>query len=466
MTSFQELSFEALEYALPGRVSTAGDLRYGEAVAIWNGAIARKPAVVAHCQDAEDVRRVLGFAREHGVEVSVRGGGHNVAGHALTHGGVVIDLSLQRKIQIDPERRRVRCGGGTRWSELDAACQQHGLAVTGSMISHAGVAGVTLGGGLGWLHSKLGLSSDNLVSVEIVTAEGRVLRASEREHAELFWAVRGGGGNFGVVTDLEFKLAQVGPVVQLGAFFYEAERGGAALRFANQLTAELAEDTSILLCGLSAPAAPFVTRAYHGRTVFGIIIVGFGTAESHARIVDKVRSAVPPLFEQIAPIAYTALQTMFDASAPWGVHAYEKGLYLESLSDAAIAVIARHLPRKGSPLSWMPIQVLGGRYASIAEEATAFGGKRSTRFALSICALTQDPSLLEAEVAWVRAFWSELAPLADNEGGYVSSIAEPDLARVRASYGEAKYARLAAIKAKYDPRNMFHLNANIVAARE
>jgi FAD/FMN-containing dehydrogenase len=373
----------------------------------------------------------------------------------------MIDLSTQRSVTVDPGQRRARCGGGTRWAELDAACQQHGLAVTGGMISHTGVAGLTLGGGLGWLHTKLGLSCDNLASVEIATADGRILRASEREHAELFWALRGGGGNFGVVTEFEFKLSPIGPIVQLGAFFYELERGKDMFRLANQLTRELDDDTSVFLCGLDAPPAPFVPAAHHGRSCYAILMVGLGAAEAHARLVDNIRGALAPLFELVTPIPYTALQTMFDASAPWGIHAYEKAVYLDDLSDAAIDVIVRQFPRKRSPLSFMPVLVLGGQYARVSEAAVAFGGKRSTRFAVNITGMTQDPAAFEAEVAWAREFWSELVTHADDVGSYVNYIVEPDQERVRASYGEAKYARLAAIKAEYDPHNVFHLNANI-----
>lgn len=456
-----ELSFEKLETALPGKVSHAGDARYLEAVSIWNGAITRKPRLVAHCENAEDVRRVLGLAIEHRVEVSVRGGGHNFAGNALSEGGITIDLSPLRTVTVDADNRRARCGGGTRWAELDAACQAHGLAVTGGMISHTGVAGLTLGGGLGWLHNKLGLACDNLVSVEIVTADGRILRASEREHADLFWALRGGGGNFGVVTEFEFQLAPIGPIVQLGAFFYEVERGKEALRFANQVTRELGDDFGVFILGLDAPHAPFVPAQHHGQTVFGIVIVGLGADAAHERLVEKIRGTLAPLFELVTALPYTALQSMFDASAPWGVQGYEKSLYLDNLSDKAIDVIVKHFPRKQSPLSFMPIQMLGGKYARTPEDAVAFGGRRSMRYMVAISAMTLDPAQFESERAWARAFWAELVTHAQDEGSYVNNIVEPDQARVRASYGVAKYERLAAIKAKYDPQNIFHLNANI-----
>jgi FAD/FMN-containing dehydrogenase len=456
-----ELSFEKLEAALPGKVSRAGDARYAEAVAIWNGAIARRPRLVAHCENAEDVRRVLGLAVEHNVEVSVRGGGHNFAGSALTEGGITIDLSPQRSVIVDAKRQRARCGGGTRWSELDAACQAHGLAVTGGVISHTGVGGLTLGGGVGWLNTKLGLSCDNLLSAEVVTADGRILRASERENADLFWALRGGGGNFGVVTEFEFQLAPIGPIVQLGAFFYEVERGRDMLRFANQLVRELDDDTSPYLLGLDAPPAPFVPAQYHGKTVFGLVLVGLGAPAAHARWVEKVRATHAPLFELVTPIPYLGLQSMFDASAPWGVHGYERSVSLDNLSDAAIDVIIAHLPRRQSPLSFLPIQVLGGKYARASQDSVAFGGRRSTRFLVTISGLTQDPAQLAGETEWVRALWTELVKHAEDEGSYVNNIFEPDHDRVRAAYGAAKYERLAAIKAKYDPKNVFHLNPNI-----
>lgn len=454
-------SFEQLERMLPKGVSRSGDARYAEAVAIWNGAIARRPAAVAHCNNAEDVQRALLFAREHHIELSVRGGGHNFAGNALCDGGLMIDLSPQRDVMVDVARRRARCGGGTRWSELDAACQAHGLAVTGGMISHTGVAGLTLGGGLGWLHGKMGLACDNLVSVEIVTADGQILRASESAHAELFWGLRGGGGNFGVVTEFEFELMPVGPTVQLGAFFYELERAKQMLRLSNEITRGLDDDWGAFLCGMSAPPAPFVPVQHQGRLCFALVLAGLRDEQAHAPLFDHIRKTLPPLFELVTPIPYVQLQSMFDASAPWGVHAYEKAVYLDELTDPAIDAIISHFPRKQSALSFLPIIVMGGEYARIPEDAVAFGGKRSTRFAVNITAMTHDPAQLEAEVAWARACWSELAKHASSTGSYVNYIVEQDTARVRASYGEAKYARLSALKAKYDPANIFHMNANI-----
>jgi FAD/FMN-containing dehydrogenase len=455
------LDFEALQRALPGQVSRDGDARYVDAVSLWNGSITQRPAAVAHCRDARDVARAITFAREAGAELSVRGGGHNFAGTALCEGGLTIDLSPQREVRVDPRLRRARCGGGTRWSELDAACQQHGLAVTGGMISHTGVGGLTLGGGVGWLHSRVGLSCDNLVSAELVTASGRILRASESEHPELFWALRGGGGNFGVVTEFEFQLSPLGPLVQVGLFFFGLEQGALLLRFVNAFTRTLDGDSGVFVAGLNAPPAPFVPEREQGKACYVLAIAGYAGEQAHARQCEVVRAAVRPSFELVAPMPYVELQKLFDASAPWGTLAYEKAVYLEELSAGAIDVITTQLPKKSSPQSFLPMLVLGGAYARAREDAVAFGGKRSTRFIVNCTALTTDPAQFEAEKAWARSFWSELVPYAQGVAGYVNYQVEADEARVRASYGSDKYARLSRIKTEYDPDNVFHRNANI-----
>ncbi|MET0387007.1 MAG: FAD-binding oxidoreductase [Polyangiales bacterium] len=462
--STHKVDYTALERALTGQVSYPGDARYNDAVSLWNGAIKRRPAAVAHCRDAVEVSSAIMFAKDSGCELSIRGGGHNPAGNALSPGGLTIDLSAMREVKVDPGRRRARCGGGARWLELDAACQEHGLAVTGGMISHTGVAGLTLGGGVGWLHAKAGLSCDNLISAQVVTSDGVVVRATESEHTDLFWALRGGGGNFGVVTELEFRLTQVGPVVQLGAFFYRPDKAAAMLRFANELTRTLDDDFGVFIAALNAPAAPFVPPEWQQQLCYVLAVVGFGEPELHAHAVQAIRKAVPPTFELVTPIPYVELQRMFDASAPWGIHAYEKGLYLEELTDEVIEVITRNVLQKPTAQSFVPILALRGAYARAGEGSVAFGGRRSHRYSVNISGLTHDPAQLEPAVAWTRAFWSELVSHADGIGSYVNFIFEPDEARVRASYGPAKYERLAAVKAKYDPGNLFHLNANIKPA--
>jgi FAD/FMN-containing dehydrogenase len=464
MAQVLESQLRAFQRVFTGKVITPDDQEYETARSVWNGAIDRRPALIARCSVPAEVVQAIRFGRDQRLEISVRGGGHNFAGSAVCDDGLMIDLSAMRQVVVDPSARRAVVGGGATWGDLDAASQEHGLAVTGGFISHTGVGGLTLGGGIGWLTSRVGLSSDNLLSAQVVTADGRVLTASPREHPDLFWAIRGGGGNFGVITSFEFQLHPVGPLVNLGLFFWGADQGEAALRFIRDFVTTLPDDAASFIAGLSAPPAPFVPSEYHFRPGFALIVVGFGTAEEHENLVKPVRAARGQLFEFVTPMPYTQLQQMFDEANPWGILGYEKALYLDELSDDAIRVMAEYLPRKASPLSFTPVFVLSGAYRRFPENASAFGGSRSARFAFNIAAICPAPDLLEADRAWVRSFWQALRPYASGAGSYVNFMNEYEEDRVRASYGSTKYERLARIKSEYDPDNVFHLNVNIKPA--
>jgi FAD/FMN-containing dehydrogenase len=450
----------ALQRQMQGIVAVAGDEVYANARAIWNGAIDRYPAVVASCTSGTDVAAALAFAQEHRLEVSVRGGGHNYAGHAVCEGGLMIDLTPMKAVTVDLAARRASCGGGTTWAELDAATQEHGLALPGGFVSHTGVAGLTLGGGFGWLSRMAGLSCDNLVGAEVVLTDGTIVTLPSAEHDDLLWALRGGGGNFGVVTRFEFSLVPVGPLVHLALFFVAPEDGGALLRFTRDYVEDLPDDCGVFLVGLSAPPEPFVPEAHHLAPKYALAVVGFGTAEEHARLAAPAREALPVEFELVTPLPYTALQQMFDAVVPWGSLAYEKAVYLDELTDGAIEVVLEHQPKKTHVLSLLPIFVLGGAFERVADDATAFGGRRSARYMINIAACCDTQASYEADRAWVRAFWADLVQHAPDQATYVNYISEPDEERVRASYG-TKYDRLTRIKARYDPGNVLHLNANI-----
>jgi FAD/FMN-containing dehydrogenase len=464
MTPVLESRLRAFQHDFTGKVITPDDPEYDTARSVWNGAIDRRPAVIARCSVPAEVVQAIRFGREQALEISVRGGGHNFAGSAVCDDGLMIDLSAMRQVVVNPSTRQAVAGGGATWGDLDAASQEHGLAVTGGFISHTGVGGLTLGGGIGWLTSRAGLSADNLLSAQVVTADQRVLTASPREHPDLFWAIRGGGGNFGVVTAFEFKLHPAGPLVNLGLFFWGVDHGETALRFARDYVKTLPEDAASFIAGLSAPPAHFVPNAYHHLPGFALVVVSFGSAQEHERLVQPVRDASGQLFELVTPMPYTQLQKMFDESNPWGILGYEKALYLDDLTDDAIRVMTEYLPRKVSPLSFTPVFVLGGAYRRFPEEASAFGGSRSARFAVNIAAICPSPDLLEADRAWVRSFWQALRPYASGAGSYVNFMTEYEEDRVRASYGSTKYERLARMKAEYDPGNIFHLNVNIKPA--
>ncbi|MGQ0717951.1 MAG: FAD-binding oxidoreductase [Pseudonocardiales bacterium] len=443
-----------------------GDADYHSARLIWNGDIDRHPAVIARCRTQQDVATAVAFAQREGLEIAVRGGGHGYSGLAVCEGGLMIDLSGMRDVVVDPEGRRAAVGGGASLADLDAATQAHGLAVTGGVVSHTGVAGLTLGGGMGWLTRKLGLAIDNLAAAEVVLADGRWLRASADSHPDLFWALRGGGGNFGVVTSFEFRLHPVGPEVHFALLFWSLDQGHDALRTAREAIPALPENTAPLFCvALNAPPAPFVPEQHHFAPGYALLLVGFGSAEDHAQAVAPIRAACPPLFEFITPISYTALQQMFDDSAfPWGIRAYSKALYLDELSDEAINVLVDQATDKTSPMSFMPIFRLDGAFTQIGEQDTAFGGTRTPQYAVNIEAISPEPAALAADRNWARSVWDALRPFAASPGGYINWLAEQDDDRVRATYGPTKYDRLALIKTQYDPGNIFHRNANITPA--
>jgi FAD/FMN-containing dehydrogenase len=464
MVSLSDSALDSLRKQFAGELLVSGDAGYDEARALWNGDIDRRPALIAKASSSDDVAAAIKFGREHALEIAVRGGGHSFAGHGVVDDGLMIDLSPMRAVTVDPGARRARCGGGATWAELDGATQEHGLAVPGGVVSHTGVAGLSLGGGIGWLSRKHGLSCDNLVSARVVTADGRIVNASATENPDLHWALRGGGGNFGVVTEFEFEVHPVGPLVNAGLFFWSVDIGVEALQHIRAIAASLPATAGAQLIGLNAPPLPFVPEQHHFAPGYVLAVVGWDTPEEHAAMVQPIREQLAPLWEFVTPIPYAVLQQMIDDSAPWGILAYEKACYLDELSDGAIAVIAEHFPRKASPMSIMPIFPMGGAYHDVADDDTAFGGSRASKWLVNIAASAPDPELLATDRAWVRSFWDALQPYASGSGSYVNFLNDGDEDRVRASYGAAKYDRLARIKAEYDPENVFHKNANIKPA--
>lgn len=438
-----------------------GDEGYDEARSVWNGGVDHRPAAIARCTSPADVAAALAHARQTGLEVGVRGGGHNYSGAAVPDGGLTIDLAGMRGVTVDPLARRARCGGGAVQADLDAATQAHGLAVTGGTISHTGVGGLTLGGGMGWLTRRCGLAVDNLVSAQVVLADGRCVRAAPDSHPDLFWALTGGGGNFGVVTEFEFRLHRVGPVVHLGLLFWELDRGAAAFRTARDTVEVLPRDAGGQIVALNAPPAPFVPAEHHHVPGVALLVVGFSSAQAHAALLAEPRRRLAPLFELVTGITYTGLQQMLDDAAPPGVHAYNKALYLDELCDQAIDVVVERLPGKSSPMSLLPIFSLGGAFADRGDDDTAFGGRRSSRYAFNMDAVAPDAETMAVDRGWVRSLWTALRPFAAGPGSYVNFMTDVEPDRVRAAYGEQKYRELARIKRRYDPENVFHHNANI-----
>ncbi len=438
-----------------------GEPGYREAcrAAVWNGDIDRLPAAIVRTTTAADVAAAVRGARAAEMDITVRGGGHSFPGHAIADGGVMIDLGGIDTIAVDADAKRARCGGGATWAQLDAATAAYGLAVPGGTISHTGVGGLTLGGGFGWLTRKAGLTCDNMVSAEVVTADGRIVTASADQNPDLYWALRGGGGNFGIVTAFDFALHDIGPMANIGLFFFDAPHAAEALRFANTYIPDMPEEYGSMIAGLSAPPAPFVPPEHIGTPGYAIVVVNWGNAQDHAAVVAPLHD-LRPLFEFVSPIPHVALQQMLDEAAPWGAYAYEKALYLDELADPVIEASVAALPKRLSPMSLTPIFAVGGEFARVPEDATAFGGGRTMKWVYNIAAVAPSPDLLATDRTWVAGLYDAIAPYA-NAGTYVNFLNDRDDARVRSAYGPAKYDRLAGIKAAWDPDNVFHHNANI-----
>lgn len=457
-----EAALTELRRTMAGDVLTPADDGFDQAraEAIWNADIRRQPAAIVRPTSAEEVARALTAIRAEGLDLTVRGGGHSGAGNAVAEGAVMIDLSRMNGVRVDPEARRAYVGGGATLAALDAETAPHGLAVVGGTVSHTGVAGLTLTGGVGWLVSRQGLSCDNLVGATLVTADGRVVTASEESEPDLFWALRGAGTNFGVVTELVLGLHEVDPMAHLGLFFWRTEDAAAPLAFAREYLFSLPDSFGAAIVGLSAPPEPFVPAELHGVPGIAVLVAGWGDPAAHAAAVEPLRGRGAQV-EFVTPIPYVALQQLTDEANPWGIRAYDKGINLDELSDETIDTIVDWVSRKASPLSYAPIFPLRGRYREVSDDATAFGTSRSARWAVGVIAMAQDEEVFAADRAWARGFWEALRPFAPSAATYLNFEADADEDRVRASYGEAKHRRLAALKAVWDPDNVFHHNANI-----
>ncbi|MEX2555946.1 MAG: FAD-binding oxidoreductase [Actinomycetota bacterium] len=440
-----------------------GDEGYDDARAIWNGAIDRRPAAVARCVGVSDVIAAVRFAREGGLGVSVRGGAHSIAGLALVDDGLVIDLSLMRGVRTDPLNRTVRVQGGALLGDVDHDAQLHGLAVPSGVVTHTGVGGLTLGGGIGWLMRKHGLSVDNMFSADVVTADGALVRADEDEHADLFWAIRGGGGNFGVVTSFGFDAVPIGPTVLAGPIYWPMEDGPEVLRFYRDLITDSPLEYGSIVNLRRAPAVAFLPTELHGRHVVGIANCWIGDLDEGERFLEPLRRFGSPLIDLVTRKPWLAHQSMFDVTVPHGWHYYWKSTELPPLEDDLIDVIVSNSLKITSPLSYTVIFHLGGAVATVPEDATAYS-HRGAAHNININGVWQpgDPGA-EDHTQWTRRFLDELAPF--QSGVYVNFLMEEGHDRVRAAYGPEKYERLVDVKTKYDPENFFRINQNISPSR-
>ena len=434
------------------------DSGYDAARKVWNGMIDKHPSLIVRCTGVADVISAVNFARTNKLLVAVRGGGHNVAGNAVCDGGIVIDLSRMKGMRVDPAARTARAQAGLTWGEFDHETQAFGLATTGGLISTTGIAGFTLGGGIGWLMRKHGLTCDNLLAADIVTADGKFLTVNKNENADLFWGIRGGGGNFGIATSFEYQLHPVSQVIG-GLVLHPAEKAREVLRFYREYLAKVPDELTSMAAFLTAPPAPFIPEYLHGAAVIGIVVCYSGNIEEGEKVVQPLREFGPPLVDLLGPMPYAVLQSMLNAGYPPGLQNYWKAAYLKSISDSAIDTIVDHAARMQSPLSGVHIQHMLGAVNRVGADETSFGN-RDSAFVLNILGLWSDPKESEVHTRWARELFASMEPFSTG-GVYVNFLGNEGEKRVMAAYGPAKYERLVALKNKYDPTNFFSLNQNI-----
>jgi FAD/FMN-containing dehydrogenase len=452
-----DASIEALRQQVRGRVVAAGEEGYDDARRVYNAMVDRRPQLVVRAENAGDVMATVRHAAEQRLDLAVRGGAHSVPGFGTCDGGVVLDLSAMRGVRVDPRSATARVEGGATWGDMNAATYPFGLATTGGIISTTGVGGLTLGGGIGYLARGLGLSCDNLLSADVVTADGRFLVASEEEHADLFWALRGGGGNFGVVTSFEFRLSPVRDIYG-GPMFFELEHAGDLLRFFGEFIAQAPEQLGGFPAFQIAPPLPFIPAERHGEPFAAAVMCWSGPMEEAEKHLKPLRDLAPTVAEHVGPMPYPALNSAFDPLVPPGLQHYWKANFTTGLTDAAIAAHLEHAPKLPAVNSTVHIYPIDGACHRVPQEATAFA-YRDAAFATVIAGMWPDPADNAANIAWVREYYEATAPHSA-PGGYVNFMSGDDQDRIEQNY-RGNYPRLLDVKRRYDPDNLFHLNQNI-----
>jgi FAD/FMN-containing dehydrogenase len=455
-----EATVQELRETIRGDVIAPADHDYAEARRVWNGAHDALPAVVVRCTGAADVIAAVGFARSNDLPIAVRGGGHSIAGFSTCDDGIVIDLSRMNEVRVDPAKRRATVGGGAIWADVDHETQAHGLATTGGLVSTTGVAGFTLGGGIGWTMRKFGLACDNLVAADVVTADGSLVRVSEDANPELLWGLRGGGGNFGIVTQFEFQLHPLGPTVYAGPIFYPADAAGDLLRTFRDWAGGAPDEITALVNLTTAPPLPVIPAEWHGRKVAAFIAASAGPVDEGDGLVAAFRAVAEPIADLLGPMPYGVIQTLIDPLWERGIHAYFKAANLARLDDELIdKLCALHLEAPG-PQCEIHVHQMGGAVGRVGADATAFA-ERSMPFLLNAVTGWRDASEGGAHTEWARAVIAATSA-ASTGRAYVNFLGDADGAR--SAYGEETYARLVALKNEYDPTNVFRLNQNIEPA--
>jgi FAD/FMN-containing dehydrogenase len=456
----ESTELDKLDEAFRGERLVSTSPGYETARRIWNGAVDRYPACIARCTGPADVVAAVRFAREHELLVAVRSGGHGVGGHAVCDGGLVIDLSPMKGIRVDPRARTARAQAGVLWGELDRETQLHGLATVGGIVTHTGIAGLTLGGGIGWLTRKYGATVDNLLSVDLVTADGDLLTASLDENPDLFWGLRGGGGNFGIATSFEYRLHPVGPIVLAGSVFHRLEDAPEVLRFYRRFAAAAPDELTTIFELSVAQPLPFLPADVHGKPIVWIGACYAGAAGEGVRVVRPLKEFGNPIADLLEPKPYLDLQSSFDPFVPHGWHRYWKSVELPSLTDDAIDTLVEHAASQTSPKSYCIVFQLGGKLSRVGRHDTAFA-QRDAAFNVNVNAVwTSTDTGAERHVQWARDFFAALQPHA-RDRVYLNFLGDEGPDRVRQAYGPATYDRLAELKAQYDPHNFFRLNQNI-----
>lgn len=444
-----------------GDLLSPGDAGYDEARQIWNAMIDRKPALIARCRSPEDVVQAVRWARNEKMLVSIRGGGHNIAGNAVCDDGLMIDLSLLRAVQVDPSTRRATVQPGCTLADFDAAAQAHGLATPLGINSTTGVAGLTLGGGFGWLSRKYGMTIDNLLSADVVTADGNQLRASETENADLFWGLRGGGGNFGVVTSFEFQLHPVGPEVLSGLIVFPFEQAKSVITQFARFTETMPDDLNVWMVTRQAPPLPFLPESVHGKEIVVLAVFYVGDPSEGMKLIEPLRGFGTPHGEAVGPQPYTAWQQAFDPLLTPGARNYWKSHNFTSLSDGVIDAIIEYAGRLPSPQCEIFIGSVGGQTGRVAPDAMAYAS-RDANYVMNVHGRWESAAEDQRCIGWAREFFAKSQPFASS-GAYINFLTPDETDRVRFAYGAA-YERLAELKRKYDPDNFFRMNQNIKPA--
>jgi FAD/FMN-containing dehydrogenase len=457
MSTVQQDALAQLREGFGGQLVTPDDPDYDGARAVFNGMIDRRPALIARCAGTADVMAAVRYAREQDLPIGVRCGGHSAAGHSAGgEGAVLVDLSPMKGVWVDPEAHTARAQGGVLWGEYDRETQVVGLATPGGRVTTTGVGGFTLGGGYGWISTKYGLTCDNLISADVVTADGRLVRASETENEDLFWALRGGSGNFGIVTSFEYRAHPVGPLMLAGLLIYPLDRAEGAMEAFREVAGNAPDELATAAVMMTAPPEPFIPEDLQGTQVLGIAVSYCGEPTDGEPLVAPLREAGPAA-DLVGPMPYRAFQAMLDPTSPAGFRNYWRGEHLTGLQDGVIEAFLRVRTEGLSPLSFVILFQHGGAVSRVPEEATAYGN-RDAAFMIHPIGCWEKPADDERHIAWVREVSETMQPY---KTGRVYLNLHGDVDDVRAGYGDAKYARLVEIKRKYDPDNVFRFNQNI-----